>query len=67
MLNRIVREYGLGGQHLRQATQATHERDFAGCAVFVRLPATEFGQWTTVGDPRKPGSMEPCASGMARN
>jgi hypothetical protein len=35
-------EHGLGGQHLNQATQASHECDPAGLAVFVRLPASSF-------------------------
>ncbi len=44
MLRGIAAEHGLGGQHLNQATQASHERNPARLAIFVRLPASSFGK-----------------------
>lgn len=40
----IATEHGLGRQHRDQATQASHEGNLAGFAVFVRLRASQFGQ-----------------------
>ena len=43
MLSGIAAQHGLGGQHLDQAAQATHEGDLARLAIFVRLPSAQFG------------------------
>ena len=39
MCSGIAAQDGLSGQHLDQATQAAHQRDFAGLAAFVGLRA----------------------------
>ncbi len=44
MLRGIAAQHGLSGQHLGQATQTSHQRDFARLAVFVGLRASQFGQ-----------------------
>jgi hypothetical protein len=44
LLSRIVREGGLRRQHLKEATQAAQERDFARDAIFMGLRATQLGE-----------------------
>jgi hypothetical protein len=44
MLRGIAAQDGLSGQHLDQATQASHQRDFARLAIFVGLRASQLGQ-----------------------
>lgn len=44
MLARVVSEYGLHRQHLEQAAEAAHERDFARLPILVRLRGSQFGK-----------------------
>jgi len=44
VLSRVLREGRLSSKHLQETTQSTQERDFARLAIFLGLPAAEFGQ-----------------------
>ena len=44
MSSRVVREDGLGRQHLQEATEPAQERAVARLAIFMGLRATELGQ-----------------------
>lgn len=44
MSSGVVREDGLGRQHLQETTEPAQERAFARLAIFMGLRAAEFGQ-----------------------
>ena len=49
MLGSVVREDGLGEQHLQEPTEAALQGDFAGHPIFVWLPAAESGEQLHLG------------------
>ncbi len=62
MLARVVSEHGLRRQHLEQAAEAAHERDFARLPILVWLRTSQFGKQLHFHPIEGPTGCAPCTA-----